>query len=499
MLCAVNPASNEILVTYNDDEDNVASVAAKVAQAAAAQARWQAVPVAQRGQVLATIAQKLRHNMAFWAQRVSEETGKPLQDSYLGELHSALAQCTWLLRHGPRQLQDKPLPVGRARLLGRRYWARRVPKGVCALITPWNFPLAITVGSLAPLLLAGNSVLLKPSPWTPRVGEDIAGLFRWALAQHGYPQDVVQVCLGEADVGAALVAHPDVHHVSFTGSTAVGREIQRIRGLRGDVPNLELGGQDPLLMLPGADIETVVRHAVWGRFYHAGQACAAVKCLLVPEALVPEVARRCVDKASALRVGPFHDPASQVGPLIREVHRERIHNWVQEARAQSATCLLGGHTLPGPGFFYAPTVLTGLPMASPLWASELFGPVLPVVGYDTLETALAFINASPFGLTASVFGPAAAQVARHLACGWVGINEVALAHYPLAALPWRGWKQSGPGVSHGKAGLLAATQEQVSVENPWAWGPGWLRHPPWLFENRWPLQILKAFVGWVSG
>jgi acyl-CoA reductase-like NAD-dependent aldehyde dehydrogenase len=386
------------------------------------------------------------------ASRIGEllarEQGKPLPLA-VAETHAAAA----MLRHYAGL--ELPVEVVQDDRRGYAELVRR-PLGVVAAVTPWNFPVAAAAAKLAPALRAGNAVVLKPAPETPlstlELGRVLAGVL---------PPGVVNVVSGDDRLGAAMVAHPVPRMVSLTGSVPTGRRAARRAGAGLKRCLLELGGNDPGILLDDVDPGQVAERLFWAAFANNGQACLLVKRLYVPERLHHPVVEALAEQARRVRVGDPLAAGTQLGPVTTLRQYRRIHRLVRGAVAAGARAACGGGPLPGPGYFYPPTVLAGADDRMPVVAEEQFGPVLPVVPYRDLAEAVRRANATEFGLGGSVWSAdpeRAERVAARLECGtvWVNSHAVLGPDQPVA-----GWKASGIGVEGGRLGLAEYTAVQV--------------------------------------
>ncbi len=478
----LNPATGEPLQSYACPTEAV--IAQTVAQAQDAQTTWGQSTPRQRADVLKAIRELIYQQAQNLAETISLETGKPLADALEADIATALNVLSYYAEIGPHQLKSKwlkpdlmSLATGR---LNRETW---YPRGVIAIISPWNFPVAIACSGIAATLMAGNSVVLKPSELTPACGQQLIGLVQAGLTAGGYSPHIAQVLVGDGSTGACLLEQP-LDGIIFTGSERTGQRVAETAARRNLWISLELGGSDPMIILEGCDLEQVASYALWGRFINAGQACAAVKRLLVPAKQEAALLDLLKAKIQQLQVGSPQEKESHLGPLISETQRCLIDDQVQDALRQGAKLILGGHAVDRPGFFYQPTLLSKVPPQARVLTEETFGPVLPVIPYHSLDQAITLANNTPFGLTASVFGPAheAHQVAQRLQCGTVVINEVGPTNYALACAPWGGWKRSGAGFSHGAAALTDLSQRKVLSENLLFTLP-FTRKPLWHFNQ----------------
>lgn len=376
------------------------------------------------------------------------EQGKPISDAR-AEVERAVA---WLRHFGTLEVpEDAVLNDGAVRVQ-----IRRRPMGVVAAITPWNSPLMLAAWKLAPALRAGNTVVLKPSPHTPlgtlRMGE---------LLRPVFPAGVINVVSGGDDLGALMSGHPVPSKLSFTGSVMAGKRVAEAA-----VPDLkrltlELGGNDPAIILDSVDLAEIADRLFWSAFRNCGQVCSAVKRVYVPRARHSELAEIFADRARSVRVGPGTDEGTQLGPVSNVAQLERLKGLIAEAVGSGARVAAGGAQLKRPGNFLEPTILADATDAMRIVAEEQFGPVLPLVPYDDLEGALTCANATDYGLSGSVWGgdpEEAARVAERLECGRIGLN----AHPRISpAEPFGGWKWSGVGVENGLEGLHSYSEIQV--------------------------------------
>jgi succinate-semialdehyde dehydrogenase/glutarate-semialdehyde dehydrogenase len=497
----INPATEEALAPYPVATRQ--QVLEATAAARRVQGQWSSASLAKRARILSDVADKLLEEADSFAHCITTEMGKPFREALEADLFSAISTTRYMAAIGPRVLRDKPYHSLKSLLLGRLHAEHRVPHGVVGIISPWNYPLGTPASGISMALMAGNAVILKPSEITPGTAELLVRLYQSVLSQHGFPKAIVQVLHGDGRVGAALCEAPEVDYLLFTGSSATGQRVQQAMQARGKSVNLELGGSDPMILLESCpDWDAALSTAVWARFTNAGQTCAAIKRLLVPESRYEEVLKVLEEKISGLRVGDPMNPENHMGPLASELQLQRLMSQVSDAVNSGARIISGGYRLNRPGFFYAPTVLADVPADASVLGEEVFGPALIVIAYKTIKQAVEIANALPYGLTASVFGSEkeAGIIARQLEAGTVAINDVAVTNYAQPVIPWNGHKASGPGIRHGKAGLLEMTRLRVMTENLSFKLPG-LRKAPWLFcqkasedDNSLSWALLKAFT-----
>ena len=333
---------------------------------------------------------------------------------------------------------------------------RRRAIGVVAAITPWNYPLLLAGWKLGPALRAGNTVVLKPSPYTP-----LATLRLGEIVNEVLPAGVVSVVGGGDELGAWMTSHPAVGKVSFTGSVATGKKVMTSAADSLKRLTLELGGNDAAIVLDDADPEAIGKGLFWGAFINCGQICAGIKRIYVPEALHDDVVDALAERARRVRVGPGTQEGVHIGPIQNRPQFDRVRGLVADALADGASAAAGGAPLDGPGYFFAPTILTGAREGMRIVDEEQFGPAVPVLTYRTLDEAVDRANATRFGLSGSVWSSDldhATEVAARLDCGTAFVND----HLALdPGLPFGGSKESGLGVENGPWGLEEFTQLQV--------------------------------------
>ncbi|WP_020656755.1 aldehyde dehydrogenase family protein [Massilia niastensis] len=428
-------------------------VEAAVAAARAAFPHWAASPHASRAALLHALAGALEAHMGELMELVTRETGKPLQGlNQVGagmELGGAIAwtRVTAGLSLEPELIQDN----ARARVE-----VHRKPLGVVASITPWNWPLMIAIWHVIPALRAGNTVVLKPSEFTP-----VATARFVELANAILPPGVLNMVAGGGEVGAALTAHPGVDKIVFTGSTRTGKRIMEGAAASLKRITLELGGNDAGIVLPGIDVRAAAPRLFGAAFHNNGQTCACLKRLYVHDSQYEELSAELARLASRAKVGNGLEPGVELGPLQNRGQLDIVKALAADAHAQGGRFLSGGEARTGRGYFFDPAIVTGLSNGTRLVDEEQFGPILPVIRYADVEEAIRLANDNPNGLGGSVWSSdlaRAVQVARRLECGTVWINEHG-AVQPDA--PFGGVKQSGIGVGFGRQGLEEFTSIQT--------------------------------------
>ena len=332
----------------------------------------------------------------------------------------------------------------------------QVPYGVVLVIAPWNYPLCLPLICAATALIAGNTVVLKPAPATMLIGLQVGEIFRRA----GLPPGVLNVVATDDAVAAGLVEDARVNKIVFTGSVATGKKVMAAAAKNLTPVVLELGGKDAAVVCRDADLDLAAQGIVWGAFLNAGQTCASVERVYVEAAVADAFIRKVVERTRALRTGDPSRPETDMGPLTLERQRRIVEDHVADAVARGAKVETGGQSPAGPGFFYPPTVLTGVTHDMRVMREETFGPVLPIMAVPDLDEAIRLANQSEYGLTASGWTrdeDTARRLQRELQAGAVSINDC-ISTFGEPAAPWGGVKQSGIGRTHGLAGLREMVQ-----------------------------------------
>ncbi|MGW0021475.1 aldehyde dehydrogenase family protein [Rhodococcus sp. NPDC003382] len=441
----VDPATEEPIASAPDCDLDTLNAA--VAAAERAFLTWRLDDDVRRD-ALRAAAHALLSEADTIAALLTAEQGKPLAGSHL-EIGASVA---WLNYYADLETSATTLHESSDSLVR----VSRRPIGVVGAITPWNWPLVLATWKIAPALRAGNTMVLKPSPFTP-----LSTLKMVEVLNSVLPPGVLNAISGRDPLGARLVEHPGVRKISFTGSTATGSKVAAAAAQQIKRVTLELGGNDPAIILPDAAPEEIAESIFWSAFENSGQTCVAIKRVYVHESIHDELVERLAHLASTVPVGPGSEPGVRLGPVSNRPQLERVIELLEDAMAAGGVVVAGGQREPGPGYFFPPTIVTGVDNGVRLVDEEQFGPVLPVIKYHDVDDAVARANRTSFGLGASVWtsDPVAAEpIAEQLEAGMTWINRHAAV---TPDQPFSGVKSSGLGVENGPWGLDEFTDVHV--------------------------------------
>ncbi|MGW2017071.1 aldehyde dehydrogenase family protein [Streptomyces sp. NPDC001927] len=457
----VDPATGQVIATVHSASAEEVAEAAEAAAEAVADPAWRDLLPHERARLLHRIAELTEEAAGELSALQTADTGKTLAETRALALSAA---GTFRYIAAALETAEDALTPPRGAYLTMSV---HEPIGVVGAINPWNSPIASDAQKIAPALAAGNAVLLKPAAWTPLVSLALGRLITRALDEFGLPTALLSVLPGSGRVvGDALVRHPLVARIGFTGGTSTGRSIAAIAAQKLIPASLELGGKSPTIVRADADVEQALAGVLFGIFSSSGQSCIAGSRLFVAREIYDSFVGELVERVRKLRVGPGTDPSTQVGPLVHHRHRDAVAAYVDLARSEGARVLCGGSAPDGEryrdGAYYLPTVLDGLPNSSRTCQEEIFGPVLVALPFDDEDDLVRQANDSVYGLACGIWtrdARAAWRLARRIDAGTVWINTYKQFS---AATPFSGWKESGLGTEKGRD-AIRAYQRQKSL------------------------------------
>jgi succinate-semialdehyde dehydrogenase/glutarate-semialdehyde dehydrogenase len=447
-LAVYEPGSGKLLGEVR--VSTAADVRNTVQQARVAQAEWARKPFAARRAVLLRFKELLLARAEELCDHITRENGKTLNESLFMEVLPVADAVQWYATHTEKALRDEKIALHL--FPNKKSYLRFYPRGLIGIISPWNYPFSIPVGDAVAALMAGNAVVVKPSEYTPIILEKTRAL----LEEAGLPRGLFGVVQGRGDVGAELI-RAGVNMIVFTGSAATGKKVN-VAAAEQMIPCvLELGGKDPAIVLPDADLDAAARKIAWGAFANSGQTCASVERVYVHESVARPFTEKVVALAKQLRQGDPNRHDVDVGAMTTQMQVEIVRRHLDDARQRGAKVLTGGEIEVSPegARFVQPTVLSGTTPDMAIVREETFGPMLPIMTYRTEEEAVRLANDSPYGLSAYVFTKdraKAERLANQLLAGTVMHNDTLYTH-AAPETPWGGVKSSGLGRVHGKHAL----------------------------------------------
>lgn len=451
-LKSINPTDGSVLGSVKISTK--ADIETVVRTAKQGYSQWRQVPIQKRAQFLVKLAGLLKTHTASLAELITREMGKPISQS-TAEVLSTANYINYNVKIAPKFLDDEVF----AKKRGLSSLLRYEPVGVVAVVKPWNFPIRTPLKAISTALVAGNSVIFKPSEYTSLVGRELAKLV-W---QAGIPKDVFQVIFGGGKIGAMLLDQP-IDMVTFTGSSSVGKEIANKAAAKLIKFSLEMGGSSPAIVCRDADLELAAQTIVRSRFENCGQVCNAIKRVFVERAVATKLTNLIVKKTKALKVGNPMDQTTDVGPLVSAKQLATFETQITRGVVQGGRILTGGRRMREGKFlsgnFHQPTIMIHVQPRIDIMSEETFGPVLPICDVDNLDQAIAYANMSRFGLTSVGFTKSkvnAQRIANEVIAGSCYINKD-VAFYPGS--PWSGLKDSGFGTAGGKHGLYEFTHKR---------------------------------------
>ncbi|WP_457977280.1 aldehyde dehydrogenase family protein [Ectopseudomonas composti] len=439
-----NPATGQVFAKAPSGSPE--QLEAAIAAAKGAFKTWSVLSYEQRQSYLDAYADALQEHRDELARLLTLEQGKPLKTMAEPEVDQAIS---WIHQIAARRIPVEIVEENDSHIVELHH----TPLGVVGAITPWNFPVLLALWKVAPALITGNTMVIKPSPFTP-----LTTLRFGQIAQSVLPAGVLSVVSGGNELGPKMTAHPDIAKISFTGSTETGKHV--IRSAAGTVKRLtmEMGGNDAAIVMPDADWQAIIPQLYWGAVGNSGQWCVGIKRLYVHSSYRNEFVAAFVEYAQQQVMGDGLDPAVTVGPVQNKMQYDKVRSFLDDIKANGYRVVLGGEVDESRfGYFIPVTVVDNPPESSMIVQQEQFGPIVPIIAYDDVDDVVARANDSPFGLGGSVWGrdtQAAVAVANRLETGMVWVNEI---HTQGIDIPFGGHKQSGIGTEHGHEGCLLFT------------------------------------------
>ncbi|WP_176598885.1 aldehyde dehydrogenase family protein [Sphingobium aromaticivastans] len=441
-----NPATEEVIA--HAPEAGREQMEEAVAAARRAFPAWRDTPLAERQRIVAAIGAVLDAHAEELMRLLTREQGKPRAGAEW-EIGGSSAWCHALAE---QTLDSETIEEGD----GRRVEMRRVPLGVVGAITPWNFPVLLAVWKIAPALVAGNTIVLKPSPYTP-----LCTLKLGELLKDVVPAGVLNIIAGGNDLGAWMTSHDQIDKISFTGSTATGRKVMESAAANVKRVTLELGGNDPAIVLSDVDPKAIAPQLFWAAFQNSSQFCAAAKRLYIHDDVYDRVRDELVAYARTVKLGDGSRQGTQLGPIQNRMQFEKLKDILADTRQLGVDIPVGGEAMDGPGFFIPVTIVDNPPDDSRIVREEPFGPVLPLLRFRDIDDVIDRANDTEYGLAASVWSAdveKAKQIAERIQAGTVWINEI---HVFAPHIAFGGHKQSGLGVENSLHGLAEYTNLQT--------------------------------------
>ncbi|MBI2889684.1 MAG: aldehyde dehydrogenase family protein [Nitrospirae bacterium] len=439
---------------------------------------WGRMPLAERAEHLRQANDYMLDHADELIETISKEQGKPRIEALVADLFTVADLIAYWSKKAEEVLQPQDIPlhflpfpkVKRSRLVYE-------PLGVVAVISPWNFPFALPMSGIVFALLTGNTVVFKPASDVPLVAQKIHEI----LTRGGnLPEGALEMVTTSGATAQRVLCRPPIKKVVFTGSTEVGKRIMEACGRHLIPVVLELGGKDPMVVLDDVDLDLAARGAVWGAFTNCGQVCASIERVYVHKKIAQPFIEKVVAETKKMRVGAYTSNQVEMGPMVSEGQRQTVEDHVKDAVAKGAKILHGGRRPEGKGYFYEPTVLTDVNHGMKCIREETFGPLLPIMTFETEDEAVTLANDSNYGLTASVWGKdrkRAEAVAARIDAGTVCVNDHAYT-YGLTDTPWQGMKESGLGASHSRIGMMEFVYpKHLHLD----YLPNWIRTRPWWY------------------
>ena len=458
---SLNPSTGEVFLEIEEASER--EVEAAFEAASTSLSSWRQTSFEERIELLSAVKKELLKNSEEISKIIAQEQGKPLTEALAVEVLPSIDALDFYENRGRVYLEDLKIRYWQVLFRDKKGYYTFEPLGVVSIISPWNYPFIIPFLDVIASIFVGNTVVLKPSSTTPAIGLTIANLFHEA----GAPPGIINVLTGKSSIGEAIITHPDTRAVLFTGSVETGKRVMELasRGLKKVI--LELGGKDPAIIFPDADIERTINGVVWGAFMNAGQTCASIERVYIHENIYDVILDGILEFTKELKLGDPLDPDTEIGPMTTEGQRMLVEAHIEDAKEKGAKIIYGGKKPDRPGYYLEPTILTDMNHDMIAMQDETFGPLLPIMKFKETDEAIRLANDSKYGLTASIWTKdemLAREVARKIETGTVTINDHVFSFgEPEGA--WGGVKFSGIGRTHGRFGLLELTNIKFNSED----------------------------------
>ncbi|MEW6457081.1 MAG: aldehyde dehydrogenase family protein [Acidobacteriota bacterium] len=490
-LKSFNPATGEFLGSVSISSDEDVDRAFKSAEIAFES--WRKYFIEERIGLMKKVGRIIFDERDEIAELITAETGKPLMESYSSDLIETLDAISYYCKNARKILKNEKIRLYQPFLWGKKAWIKYEPLGPVAVISPWNFPLSIPMATLVPVIIAGNTVLFKPSEYTPLIGKKIKEIFDRA----GFPEGVLNILYGDGKVGQRIIRKP-VKKVFFTGSSGAGEIIMKECAGSLKPVVFELGGKDPMIVLKDADLDIAVDGAIFGSLFNCGQTCCSVERIFVEEEITEEFFRKLEGKVKRLRVGNgMNEGKVDIGPIQNQAQFNKVKEHLEDAIEKGARVLAQTETKNEKELFFSPILISDINSSMRCWNEETFGPLIKLIPVKDWREGVKLANLTDYGLGASIWTKnisLAKEIAKELQAGVVWINNV-LYSFNAMQCPWGGVKESGIGRVHGRFGLLEATNPKlICMERERKKGELW-----WYPYTKEKLEILKNGITFIFG
>jgi len=487
---SINPATGEkigsVPISSNNDVENFYKKAKKTFES------WKKIPLEERIKLMKKAKRIILETKDEIAELITLETGKPLMESFSSDIYATIDALTYYIKNTKKILKKEKIKFYQPFLWGKKAWIEYEPLGPLAVISPWNYPFIIPLATIIPAVLAGNTILFKPSEYTPLTGKKIKDIFDIA----GFPDGVLNILYGGAEIGKAIIKTP-VRKVFFTGSTITGKEIMKTcaNSLKPFV--FELGGKDSMIILKDADLDFTVDGALFGSLFNCGQTCGSAERIFIEEDIVEEFIEKLKSKLEKLEIGDGINENIEIGPIQNPQQYNKVKEHLTDSLDNGAKIIIQMKNTNLNKLFFPPVILTDLKPDIKSMTEETFGPLIRIIPVKNWEEAVRLSNSSKMGLSASIWTkniPLARKIAKQLEVGTVWINNI-LYSFNAMQCPWGGVKESGIGRVHAKYGLLETVNPKlICIEKQRKKGEFW-----WYPYTKDKVEMLKKGLDFIFG